>query len=156
LGSHAIAAVTPRAWLKVARLVDDEGWPVARVTERYDVSWPTVKRWAVRYAAMGAAGMVDRPSRPHHHPYRTSQDAGPSNSSVREWARANGHSVSDRGRVKGAARPIQGREILTRPDRRRSIHTAARWGLGRVLGLALIFRELPETSRRDVVALAGG
>jgi transposase InsO family protein len=35
------------------------------------VSWPTVKRWATRYAAMGAEGMTDRSSRPHRHPNRT-------------------------------------------------------------------------------------
>ena len=43
--SHANSALTPRTRLKVARLVIDEGWPIARVAERYDVSWPTVKRW---------------------------------------------------------------------------------------------------------------
>jgi len=35
--SHANAALTPRARLKVARLVIVEGWPIARVAERYDV-----------------------------------------------------------------------------------------------------------------------
>jgi transposase InsO family protein len=59
--------------LKVARLVVDDGWPIARVAERYDVSWPTVKRWATRYAAMGQTGMADRSSRPHHQPNRTPQ-----------------------------------------------------------------------------------
>ena len=71
--SHANSALTPRTRLKVARLVIDEGWPIARVAERYDVSWPTVKRWATRYAAMGQAGMTDRSSRPHRHPNRTPQ-----------------------------------------------------------------------------------
>jgi transposase InsO family protein len=69
--SDANAALTPRARLKVARLVVDDGWPIARVAERCDVSWPTVKRWATRYAAMGQAGMADRSSRPHHQPGRT-------------------------------------------------------------------------------------
>lgn len=71
--SHANAALTPRTRLKVARLVIDEGWPIARVAERYEVSWPTVKRWATRYAAMGQAGMSDRSSRAHRHPNRTPQ-----------------------------------------------------------------------------------
>ena len=71
--SHANSALTPRTRLKVARLVIDEGWPIARVAERYDVSWPTVKRWATRYAAMGQDGMTDRSSRPHRHPNRTPQ-----------------------------------------------------------------------------------
>jgi transposase InsO family protein len=35
------------------------------------VAWPTAKRWADRYRALGAAGMVDRSSRPHHSPHTT-------------------------------------------------------------------------------------
>ena len=69
--SHANAALTPRARLRLARLVVDEGWPVARAAERYNVSWPTAKRWADRYRAAGAAGMADRPSRPHRVANRT-------------------------------------------------------------------------------------
>jgi transposase InsO family protein len=71
--SHANAALTPRARLKLARLVVDDGWPVVRAAERYDVSWPTAKRWADRYRQSGAAGMDDRSSRPHHQPNRTPQ-----------------------------------------------------------------------------------
>ena len=69
--SHANAALTPRARLRLARLVVDDGWPIARAAERYDVSWPTAKRWAQRYAAMGEAGMGDRSSRPHRVANRT-------------------------------------------------------------------------------------
>jgi transposase InsO family protein len=69
--SHANAALTPRARLRLARLIVDDGWPVARAAERYDVSWPTAKRWADRYAAMGRAGMEDRSSRPHRVANRT-------------------------------------------------------------------------------------
>ncbi|MGC4764363.1 helix-turn-helix domain-containing protein [Micromonospora sp. DT46] len=53
--SRADAALPPRARLRLARLTVDEGWPAARAAERYDVSWPTAKRWAVRYAEQGAA-----------------------------------------------------------------------------------------------------
>jgi transposase InsO family protein len=53
--------------------VVDQGWTLARAAERYDVSWPTAKRWAQRYLELGAAGMADRPSRPHHQPTRTPQ-----------------------------------------------------------------------------------
>jgi transposase InsO family protein len=69
--SHANAALTPRARLRLARLVVDRGWPVARAAERYDVSWPTAKRWADRYRRLGPAGMDDASSRPHHSPNRT-------------------------------------------------------------------------------------
>ena len=71
--SHANAALTPRARLRLARLIVDDGWPIARAAERYDVSWPTAKRWAERYAESGAAAMCDRSSRPHRSPARTPQ-----------------------------------------------------------------------------------
>ncbi len=71
--SHANAALTPRARLRLARLVVDDGWPIARAAERFEVSWPTAKRWAQRYAAMGQDGMGDRSSRPHRMPNRTPQ-----------------------------------------------------------------------------------
>ncbi len=68
---HANAALTPKARLKLARLIVDDGWPVARAAERFQVSWPTAKRWADRYRQLGEAGMVDRSSRPHRQPRRT-------------------------------------------------------------------------------------
>ena len=70
--SHANSALTPRARLRLARLIVDEGWPVAVAARRYDVSWPTATRWAERYAAMGAEAMADRSSRPHRVANRTS------------------------------------------------------------------------------------
>src|SRR6188472_3313588 len=69
--SHANAALTPRARLRLARLIVVHGWPPARAAERYDVSWKTAAKWAARYRLEGAAGMVDRSSRPHHQPNRT-------------------------------------------------------------------------------------
>jgi len=72
--SHANAALTPRHRLRIARLIVDDGWPVVLAAHQFNVSWPTAKRWAERYEAMGAAGMVDRSSRPHHSPNRTSQE----------------------------------------------------------------------------------
>jgi len=68
---HANAVLTPRGRLLLARLVVDEGWPITRAAEHFRVSWPTAKRWSSRYAAMGAAGMADRSSRPHRSPNRT-------------------------------------------------------------------------------------
>ena len=69
--THANAALTPRARLKLARLIVDDDWKPARAAERYDVSWKTAKKWADRYEAEGPAGMLDRSSRPHHQPNRT-------------------------------------------------------------------------------------
>ena len=67
--SHANAALTPRARLRVARLVVEEGWPVSEVAARFQCSWPTVKRWADRYRA--GQPMTDRSSRPRSCPHRT-------------------------------------------------------------------------------------
>ncbi len=69
--THANAALTPRARLRLARLIVDHGWGVARAAERYDVSWKTADKWARRYRAEGPAGMLDRSSRPHRQPNRT-------------------------------------------------------------------------------------
>jgi transposase InsO family protein len=57
----------------MARLIVEQGWPVARAAERFMVSYPTAKRWAQRYRELGAAGMTDRSSRPHRSPNRTPQ-----------------------------------------------------------------------------------
>ena len=67
--SHANAALTPRARLTVAKLVVDRHVPVAEVAARFQCSWPTVKRWADRYAA--GEPMSDRSSRPHVMPAKT-------------------------------------------------------------------------------------
>ncbi|WP_213817155.1 IS481 family transposase, partial [Glaciihabitans sp. dw_435] len=72
--SHANAALAPVQRLRIARLIVDEGWPVAHAAMFFHVSWPTAKRWADRYAAMGRDGMTDRSSRPHRSPNRTSQE----------------------------------------------------------------------------------
>ncbi len=69
--SHANAALTPRARLRLARLIVEGGWSPARAAERYDVSWRTAAKWAERYRAEGEAGMRDRSSRPHRQPNRT-------------------------------------------------------------------------------------
>jgi hypothetical protein len=69
--THANAALTPRARLRLARLIVDHGWPPARAAERYDVSWRTAKKWADRYRDEGPDGMLDRSSAPHHQPNRT-------------------------------------------------------------------------------------
>lgn len=68
--SHANAALTPRHRLKVAQLVVDQGVPISEVAARLQCAWPTVKRWATRYAA--GELMTDRSSRPHRMPAKTS------------------------------------------------------------------------------------
>lgn len=69
LVSHAHAALTPRARLRVAQLVVDNHVSIAEVAARFQCSWPTVKRWVDRYRA--GESMQDRSSRPHHSPKAT-------------------------------------------------------------------------------------
>jgi transposase InsO family protein len=69
--SHANALLTPRGRLALARCVVEDGWPLRRAAERFQVSATTAARWSARYRQGGEAGMVDRSSRPHHSPSRT-------------------------------------------------------------------------------------
>ena len=68
---HANAPLTELGRLRLARCVVEDGWPVARAAERFQVSRTTAARWAGRYRAEGPAGMADRSSRPHRSPRRT-------------------------------------------------------------------------------------
>ena len=67
--SHANAALTPKARLRVAQLVVDQKVPIPEVAARFQCSYTTVKRWATRYAA--GEPMTDRSSRPHAMPGKT-------------------------------------------------------------------------------------
>jgi transposase InsO family protein len=57
--------------LRLARCIVDDGWPLRRAAERFQVAVTTAARWAGRYRELGAAGMVDRSSRPHRCPNQT-------------------------------------------------------------------------------------
>jgi transposase InsO family protein len=69
--SHPNAALTPRARLRLARLIVEQGWPVAEAAKMFMVAEKTARKWAGRYRGEGEAGMADRSSRPHHSPTRT-------------------------------------------------------------------------------------
>lgn len=69
--SHRNAPLSELGRLRLARCVVDDGWPLRRAAERFQVSATTAARWAGRYRAWGATGMVDRSSRPHTSPRRT-------------------------------------------------------------------------------------
>ena len=70
---HRNAPLTETGRLRLARCVVEQGWPVARAAERFQVSRATATRWADRYRKQGPAGMADRSSRPAHAPRRTAQ-----------------------------------------------------------------------------------
>ena len=69
--AHRNAPLSELGRLRLARAIVEQGWPVARAAERFQVSRPTAQRWAQRYRSHGPAGMTDRSSRPHHSPRRT-------------------------------------------------------------------------------------
>ena len=62
--SHPDAFLATKGRLQLARCVVDDGWPLRRAAERFQVSVPTAARWAGRYREHGANGMEDRPQRP--------------------------------------------------------------------------------------------
>ena len=61
--SHRNAPLAPTGRLRVARCVVEDGWPLRRAAERFQVAVTTAKRWADRYRVQGVAGMVDRSGR---------------------------------------------------------------------------------------------
>jgi len=69
--SHRNAPLSETGRLRLARCIVDDGWPLRRAAERFQVAVTTAARWAGRYRELGAAGMVDRSSRPHRCPNQT-------------------------------------------------------------------------------------
>lgn len=69
--SHRNAPLSELGRLRLARCVVDEGWPLRRAAERFQVSHTTAWRWAERYRRFGVSGMADRSSRPQRCPRRT-------------------------------------------------------------------------------------
>jgi transposase InsO family protein len=70
--SHANAALTPRARLRMAKLIVEESYTCSWAAKMFMVSPRTAAKWARRYRAEGQAGMLDRSSRPHRSPTKTS------------------------------------------------------------------------------------
>ena len=68
---HANAPLAELGRLRLARCIVEDGWPVARAAERFQVARTTAARWAGRYRQLGAAGMADRSSRPRRMPTMT-------------------------------------------------------------------------------------
>jgi transposase-like protein len=68
---HPNAPLSPQGRLRVVRLICDDGWPVARAAERFQISRTTAYRWLGRNQQAGRAGLIDRPSRPHRMPRLT-------------------------------------------------------------------------------------
>ena len=69
--SHAHAALTPRARLRLARLIVEDGWLPSAAAKMFMVSPVTARKWAARFRAEGTGGMADRSSRPRSMPTKT-------------------------------------------------------------------------------------
>lgn len=69
--SHPNAVLAPKGRLLLAKCIVDDGWPLRRAAERFQVSVSTAARWASRYRRDDADGMQDRSSRPTRSPRRT-------------------------------------------------------------------------------------
>jgi transposase InsO family protein len=69
--SHANAALTPRARLRLAVLIVDRGWSYSAAAKMFMVAPRTAAKWAQRYRNEGPSGMVDRSSRPRRSPAKT-------------------------------------------------------------------------------------
>ncbi|GAB4003706.1 IS481-like element ISMsm9 family transposase [Glycomyces albus] len=67
---HPNAPLTETGRLRLARCVVDDGWPLRRAAERFQVAPATAWRWADRYRRYGTAGMTDRSCRPRTSPRR--------------------------------------------------------------------------------------
>ena len=67
---HRNAPLSETGRLRLARCIVDDGWPLRRAAERFQVSVTCAQRWSGRYRTHGPAGMADRPSRPQHCPRR--------------------------------------------------------------------------------------
>jgi transposase len=68
--SHPNVALTPRARLRLARLIVDQGRPAAEAAKMFMVTKKDRPKWARRFRDEGQAGTTDRSSRPHHSPVR--------------------------------------------------------------------------------------
>ena len=62
---HKNARLTPHSRAELVRRVRVEGQAARAVATALGVSAKTVRKWVERFAAEGAAGLVDRSSRPH-------------------------------------------------------------------------------------------
>src|SRR4051794_28187962 len=68
---HRNAPLSETGRERLARCIVEDGWPLRRAAERFQVSPTTAKRWADRWRQAGQAGMADRSSRPRTSPRRT-------------------------------------------------------------------------------------
>ncbi len=72
--SHANARLTVHGRAELVRRVVEQGRPVAHVVAEMNISRATGYKWLARWRAEGAAGLIDRSSRAHRLPGKTSAE----------------------------------------------------------------------------------
>jgi transposase InsO family protein len=72
--SHRNARLTPHGRRLLVQRVQEQGLPVAHVARAMGISRQCAHRWVARFAAEGGAGLLDRSSRPHRTPNRTTAE----------------------------------------------------------------------------------
>ena len=72
--AHGNARLNVRGRRLLVQRVCVDGWAVAHVAQAMGISRQCAHRWVARFRAEGDAGLVDRSSRPHSTPTRTSAD----------------------------------------------------------------------------------
>lgn len=68
---HPNAPLTPEGRRRMVACVLDDGWTIEATAERFQVDAKTVRKWRDRFLTEGAAGLLDRSSRPKRSPNRT-------------------------------------------------------------------------------------
>jgi transposase InsO family protein len=68
---HPNAPLTPEGRRRMVGCVLNDGWTIEATAERFQVDAKTVRKWRDRFLTEGAAGLLDRSSRPHRSPNRT-------------------------------------------------------------------------------------
>lgn len=74
MNSHKHARLTPKGRALLVSRVLDEGWSVGAASEAVGVSKRTGFKWLARFRSEGAAGLVDRSSRPLRSPRALATD----------------------------------------------------------------------------------
>jgi transposase InsO family protein len=69
---HPNAPLTPEGRRRMVACVLEECWTIEATAERFQVDAKTVTKWRDRFVAEGETGLLDRSSRPHRSPGRTS------------------------------------------------------------------------------------
>ena len=84
---HPNAKLTSLGRRAMVDVVVVEGWSVAATAERFGVDPKTVRKWRDRFVAEGPGGLVDRSSRPHRSPGRSSPEVRAEVIRLRRWRR---------------------------------------------------------------------